>query len=48
MGGQLNKSKSAVNNDRVTAERGKEFYRFEYETCESTGPKHEKNFTDPD
>ena len=33
---------------RITQDHGKSFYRYEYETCKSKGPRHNDKFTDPD
>ena len=33
---------------RITQDRGKGFYQYEYETCKSKGPSRNDKFTDPD
>ena len=33
-----------VDDDRVLADKGKQFYRFKYETCKSNGPAKPKDF----
>ena len=32
----------------ITQDRGKGFYKYEYETCKSNGPSRNDKFTDPD
>ena len=33
---------------RIMQDRGKSFYRYQYETCKSNGPSHNEKFTDTD